>query len=65
MAGRIPARSITGINVEPTAAAQPEADGMAMLITIVTNVQIGTKKNAPSTNRLGEQVHQVLVRNGV
>ena len=43
-AGLMPARSITGINVEPTAAAQPAADGIAILITKVMAVQTGMRK---------------------
>ena len=43
-AGLMPARSITGISVEPTAAAQPAADGMAILTKKVIAVQTGTRK---------------------
>ena len=40
----MPARSITGIKVEPTAAAQPAADGMAMFTKNVITVQTGMRK---------------------
>ena len=43
-AGLMPARSITGMSVEPTAAAQPAADGMAMLMKNVIVVQTGSRK---------------------
>ena len=43
-AGLMPARSITGISVEPTAAAQPAADGMAMFTKKVITVQTGSRK---------------------
>ena len=40
----MPARSISGISVEPTAAAQPAADGMAMFTKNVITVETGTRK---------------------
>ena len=43
-AGDIPALSITGIKVDPTAAATPEAEGMTTLTMMVTAVQTGIKK---------------------
>ena len=43
-AGLMPARSMTGIRVEPTAAAQPAADGMAMFTKKVIAVQTGIRK---------------------
>ncbi|CDE75674.1 unknown [Sutterella sp. CAG:521] len=51
-AGLIPARNITGIKVEPTAAAQPAADGRAMLMKKVTIVQIGIRRTPKP--RIGE-----------
>ena len=43
-AGRIPARIITGMNVAPTAAAQPAAEGIAMLTKKVTAVAAGISR---------------------
>ena len=43
-AGLMPARSMTGMSVEPTAAAQPAADGMAMFTKKVIAVQTGTSR---------------------
>ena len=52
VAGRTPALFNTGIKVAPTAAAQPAADGMAMLIKKVMTVAIGIKKNFNPLNGL-------------
>ena len=43
-AGRIPARIMTGMNVAPTAAAQPAAEGIAMLTKKVTAVAAGISR---------------------
>ena len=40
----MPARNITGMSVEPTAAAQPAAEGMAMFTKNVITVQTGIRK---------------------
>ena len=42
--GLMPARNITGINVEPTAAAQPAAEGIAIFTKKVMAVQTGIRK---------------------
>lgn len=43
-AGRMPARIITGMKVAPTAAAQPDADGMATLMKLVMMVVAGIRR---------------------
>ena len=52
MAGRTPALFKTGINVAPTAAAQPAAEGIAILMKKVMTVAIGIKKNFNPLNGL-------------